>query len=121
MCCGDGVCTGPRRGTGATGPPAPASGVGDNQCVDARELDAVVESLERLIDLARTVSFELLHSRSDPIARLMIESRTFATLTAELEPFEGSLLVMDELRRRHELVAADPQVREAARAQRNAQ
>ena len=69
-------------------------------------LPALVEisdSVERLIGLARSIDFDLLHGRGEPLGRLVAEARFLATVTADAEVFELSQELLDELRRRRGL------------------
>ena len=65
----------------------------------------IADSLERMIRLARTVDFEVLDSRREAVATLMIEARFFGELCDDddLDPFQTSGLVMEAMRKRRGL------------------
>jgi hypothetical protein len=62
-----------------------------------------VDSVERLIALARSIDFDLLHGNGEPVGRLVTEARYFAELTAEADPFDLAQSLVEELRRRRGL------------------
>ena len=67
------------------------------------DLEQVHDSIERLIDIARTVDYDLVRGRGEQIARLIVEARYFAELTAGSDPFETGELLFAEMRRRRRL------------------
>jgi hypothetical protein len=70
-------------------------------------LDELVGCLERLISLARTIDFELLASRREAVAQLMVEVRFFGAVSDDLDPFETSAPVIAAMRERRGLPAVD--------------
>ena len=71
--------------------------------MDQSALDEVSASVERLIGLARSIDFDLLHGRGEPLGQLVTEARYFAGLTDDEDAFELSQRLMQQLRRRRNL------------------
>jgi hypothetical protein len=72
--------------------------------VEQQIVAEVTDSIDRLVELARVVDFDVLHGRAEPIARLVVEARYLVSLIGEDDDsFDTSIHVMKELRRRRGL------------------
>jgi hypothetical protein len=75
--------------------------------VDQSALDELSASVERLVALARSIDFDLLHGNGEPIGQLVTEARFFADLTDHEDAFDLSQSLMQQLRRRRNLPAGE--------------
>ena len=74
-----------------------------DQAVDEATTDEIVDAIEQLIGIARTIDFDIRHSRPEGVANLMIQGRYFAALTANLDPFDASAVITERIRQRRRL------------------
>ena len=63
----------------------------------------LADAIDRIIDSARRIDFDLIHGRQEAVAQLMINVRYFGDLIGALDPFETSGVVTSELRHRRGL------------------
>ena len=63
----------------------------------------LADAIDRIIDAARRIDFDLIHGRREAVAQLMINVRYFGDLIGTLDPFETSDVVTAEMRRRRGL------------------
>ena len=68
------------------------------------DIDGVVDSIERLIAIARTIDFDILNERQDAIAMIIIEARLLAGLSDEFDAVDDSLAILHVLRHRRKLL-----------------
>jgi hypothetical protein len=67
--------------------------------MDQSALDELSASVDRLVALARSIDFDLLHGNGEPLGQLVTEARYFAELTDDEDAFELSQSLMQQLRR----------------------
>ena len=66
----------------------------------------VGDCVERLINLARTIDFDLLHGRVDSIAQVVIESQFLSSLVGDHDTYDTTLAVVQELQKRRGVLEA---------------
>jgi hypothetical protein len=67
---------------------------------------AITDSVDRLINIARTIDFDLLHGRAEGVAQLMIEILFVRDLTYDSDTYDTAVAVVAELERRRAAVTA---------------